>query len=233
MAAGKRPGGALAWRPLDFFWICDCSGSMESQGKIQTLNTAIREAIPAMRRVAGENPNARVRVRAVGFSQGARWHIEHPVPAEQFVWQDLVAAGQTDLGQALLLVAAQLRMPPMSERALPPVLVLISDGRPTDDFAGGLRSLLQLPWGRRAVRLAIAIGSDADPGPLRTFIANPLVPLLQAHNAETLVRYIRWASTAVVQAASAPRSQLGPAGNAAITVALPAPPASDDESLVW
>lgn len=206
---------------------------MESMGKVQALNTAIRDAIPAMRRVAAENPNARIRVRAVSFSDGARWHVAAPTPVEQFVWQDLKASGQTDLGQALVLVARELRMPPMSERALPPVLVLVSDGRPTDDFAGGLQSLLQLPWGRRSVRLAIAIGNDADPAPLRSFIANPLVPLLQAHNAETLVRYIRWASTAVVRAASSPPSQQRPALPPASNVPLPDPPPSDDNLLVW
>lgn len=202
-------------------------------GKIQALNTAIRDAIPAMRRVAAENPNARVRVRAVGFADGAHWHVATPTPVDQFVWQDLRASGQTDLGQALSLVAQELRMPPMSERALPPVLVLISDGHPTDDFAGGLQSLLQLPWGRRAVRLAIAIGTDADPAPLRAFIANPMVPLLQAHNAETLVRYIRWASTAVVRAASAPPSQHRPALPPVSNVPLPDPPTADDTTLVW
>jgi len=111
--------------------------------------------------------------------------------------------------------------------------VLLSDGRPTDDFSGGLRALLQLPWGKRAVRLAIAIGSDADPAPLRAFIANPLVPMLQAHNSETLVRYIRWASTAVVRAASAPPSQRWPVLSAAPNVPLPEPPPADEHNLVW
>ena len=50
----------------------------------------------------------------------------------------------------------------MSDRALPPVLVLISDGQPTDDFGKGLEDLLGQPWGKKAVRVAIAIGDDAD-----------------------------------------------------------------------
>ncbi|HXI19313.1 MAG TPA: tellurium resistance protein, partial [Chloroflexota bacterium] len=53
----RRPGGELATRPLHFIWITDCSGSMKSSGKIQSLNTAIREATPHMQRVADENPN--------------------------------------------------------------------------------------------------------------------------------------------------------------------------------
>jgi hypothetical protein len=38
-------------------------------------------------------------------------------------------------------------MPPMSDRALPPVPVPNSDGQPTDDFTGGLATLMQEPRG--------------------------------------------------------------------------------------
>ena len=37
----KRPGGELASRPLHFFWIVDCSGSMYGE-KIGTINHAIQ-----------------------------------------------------------------------------------------------------------------------------------------------------------------------------------------------
>ena len=68
----RRPGGELASRPLHFIWLADSSGSMEQDGKIQALNTAIREAVPHMRKVAEDNPNAQVLVRAVRFSSGAQ-----------------------------------------------------------------------------------------------------------------------------------------------------------------
>src|SRR5437764_1234634 len=77
-------------------------------------------------------------------------------------WTDLSADGQTDMGKALSILADEMKMPPMSERALPPVLVLISDGQPTDNFEKGLKQLLAQPWGKKAVRIAIAIGEDAD-----------------------------------------------------------------------
>ncbi len=38
----------------------------------------------------------------------------------------------------------------MGERALPPVLVLISDGQPNDDFDSGLKELLSKPWGKES-----------------------------------------------------------------------------------
>src|SRR5271169_3813569 len=166
----KRPGGELASRPLHFIWICDCSGSMQSDGKIQSLNNAIREAIPHMQRAADENPNAQVFVRAVTFSDGAQWHVAQPTPISDSKWTDLKAEGVTDMGRAIELIVDQLKIPPMSERALPPVLVLISDGQPTDDFRDSLRKLMDIPWGKRAVRIAIAIGDDADHEPLKAFI---------------------------------------------------------------
>lgn len=200
----RRPGGELASRPLHFIWIADSSGSMEQDGKIQALNTAIREAIPHMRKVAEDNPNAQVLVRAVKFSNGAQWHITQPTPVADFAWADLAAEGETDMGKALQLVAEQLKMPPMSERALPPVLVLVSDGQPTDDFESGLKELMEQPWGKKAVRIAISIGRDADPEVLQRFIGNSELKPLAANSPEALVRHIKWASTAVLKSASSP-----------------------------
>lgn len=203
----KRPGGEMATRPLHFIWLCDVSGSMSVDGKIESLNTAIRESIPEMQKAAGENPNAQVLVRAITFSSGAQWHIANETPAEDFKWEDLRADGVTDMGRAFLMVADQLKIPPMKDRALPPVLVLISDGHPSDDWKGGLQQLMDLPWGKKAVRIGIAIGRDANPDVLKQFIANPEIPLLTANNPEQLTRYIKWASTAVLKSASSPASQ--------------------------
>ncbi len=219
-----RPGGELSSRPLHFIWMADCSGSMSVDGKMQALNYAIRNAIPEMRRVADENPNAQVLVRAVKFSDGAQWHITNPTPVQDFNWVDLQAKGVTDLGKALGMVADQLKMPPMSERALPPVLVLVSDGQPTDEFNSGLKALMDEPWGKKAVRIAIAIGSDADLEVLQKFIGHPELKPLQANNPEALVNYIKWASTAVVKSASAPASQAaGSAQQPAANVPIPQP----------
>ena len=231
----RRPGGELATRPLHFIWVCDCSGSM-SGSKIQQLNHAIRESIPHMQVVADENPNADVLVRALRFSHGAQWHIAPAERVADFKWVDLKADGETDMGRALSMVADQLKMPPMAERALPPVLVLVSDGQPTDDFNAGLKALMDQPWGRKAVRIAIGIGDDADMDVLQKFIGNPEIKPLKADNAETLVRYIKWASTAVLKSASSPASQAQGA-TPATNVPIPAPPPavtnSADAGDVW
>ncbi len=225
----KRPGGELASRPLHFIWIADCSGSMSQEGKIQALNTAIREAIPHMQKVADENPNAQVLVRAIKFSDGAQWHISQPTSVDDFQWADLQADGVTEMGKAFSMVAEQLKIPPMTDRALPPVLVLISDGQPTDDYKSGLQELMDQPWGKKAVRIAIAIGRDADYDVLQQFIGNPELKPLEANNPEQLVRYIRWVSTVVLKSASAPASQSAAATPSTPNVPIPVIPDAADE----
>lgn len=205
MANLKRPGGELASRPLHFFWVVDCSGSM-SGDKIGTVNHAIQTTIPEMVDAANNNPNAQLLVRTLKFATGATWITPDPVKIEDFAWDDLFAAGLTDLGKAFDLLSAQLTIPPMTDRALPPVIVLLSDGQPTDDYKKSLDKLLHLPWGKKAVRIAIAIGQDADTDVLEEFTGNREL-VLQANNPEALVKMIKWASTAASQV-SAPASRV-------------------------
>lgn len=204
----QRPGGEYASRPLQMIWLLDCSGSMAEGGKIEALNNAIREVIPAVRKAAEGNPEIQFYVRAIKFSSGASWHIANPTPLSEFRWVDLNADGETDLGQALALLAEELRTLPHTARLLPPQIVLISDGKPTDDWRSGLQALLDTPWGKRAIRQAIAIGNDADHETLRRFIDNPERSVLRADNAEQLVRYFRYVSTSV--AATAPGKEPPP-----------------------
>jgi uncharacterized protein YegL len=206
----RRPGGGLAGRPLHFIWIADCSGSMQADGKIQALNNAIREAIPHLRDLAARNPHAQILVRALAFSSGTRWHVQEPVPVEKLVWHDLHAYGYTDLGAALTEVASVLRQPPMEPRSLPPALVLVSDGEPTDDFEAGIQALMAEPWGAKAVRLAIGIGRDADTDVLQRFIGRPEIRPVTAAHPEQLVQLVRWASTVASRMASTPA--VDPAG---------------------
>ena len=64
----QRPGGELATRPIHFFWVVDCSGSMHGE-KIGIVNNTIQECIPEMRSAADNNPNAQLLIRALQFHQ--------------------------------------------------------------------------------------------------------------------------------------------------------------------
>ncbi len=195
----KMPGGAISARPARFFWLVDCSGSM-SGAKIGQLNHSIAEAIPGIRALARSNPRALVEMQVLSFSTGARWVNPDPVNIDDFVWETQVAGGTTHLGRALHLLAEGLSPARMPGRGLTPIIVLLSDGLPTDaeEFETGLEAVLGQQWGQRAIRLAIAIGKDADAEVLARFVSDPEIGVLQADNTLELAEYIRWASIDVL-----------------------------------
>ena len=193
----------MANRPLHFFWMVDCSSSMAGD-RIGAVNHAIQECIEPMREEAAGNPNAQLYIHTLKFASGASWVTAEPVPIEEFAWEDVEANGITDMGKAFELLAGQLSMPPMPDRALPPVIVLLTDGYPTDDWKRPLEKLLKMPWGKKAVKVAIAIGKDAERSVLEAFTGNPEA-VLDAGNPEVLTHFIKWAST-VASAVSNPTS---------------------------
>ncbi len=245
VTAPRRPGGLMTSRPLHFIWLADGSGSMRVDGKIQALNNAIREAIPHMQAVARENPHASVFVRAIRFADDARWLGEEPVPVSEYRWNDMEAGGVTALGAALKMVGDALEPPLMNDRALPPVLALITDGLPTDDFQAGLQHLMSKPWGKQALRIVVAIGEDASSNEaqeiFREFVANDAIKPFQANNPEALVEHIRWVSTAVLKSVSSPASQVAhsatgkPGSGSNLVMSVPLAPKSDlmSDADVW
>ena len=196
-------GGPMARRQLHVVYILDRSGSMNASGKIQSLNVAMIESLPLLREAARDNVTADVFVRVLLFSDGAHWATPEAAAVETYRWTPIDAEGLTDLGAALELLARVLESPPMPERALPPVLVLVSDGQPTDDYRAGLARVLASTFGARALRLAVAIGRDADLEVLQEFIGvdSDLHPV-QADEPDAVIDAIRWASTAATNAAA-------------------------------
>lgn len=230
---GDRLGGTIARRPLHFFWILDLSSSMAEADKIDALNFAIRETIPHLRSAAAGNPHVQVLVRVLGFATTARWVTGAPVPVEQFEWSDLSIEpdGLTELGSALHEMALEMAVLSETGRGMAPVMVLVSDGRPTTtagpSFRAGLEELMAQPWGEKAHRFAIGVGKDADPEVLRRFIGHAEIPLVQAGSPERLVSMLRWASTVAVQSS-----------DPGVAPAVLQPPWFDDdgegdEPLIW
>ncbi|WP_373086109.1 VWA domain-containing protein [Sneathiella sp.] len=200
---------AIARRQLQILLAIDCSGSMQGD-RIASLNYAMRTALPELRNVAAENPEVDVRMSVLRFASTAEWQIEAPEPVEKVQWTDLTAEGETHMGDALHLLAARLTADAMPGRQLPPVVVLASDGYPTDDFEAGFEAFFAADHTMSAIRLAVAIGSDADNEMLGRFIRHPELKPLKANNATDLVKYIKWATTAPVKAASSPTNSPDP-----------------------
>ena len=208
---------------------------MKIQGKIQALNNAIHECIPATREANRSNAFADMVVRAIRFSTGAQWHIAAPTPVEDFVWSDLEASGVTDLGAAIRLLGSELIPEKMGRRALPPVVVLVSDGSPTDEWETALAEFNGTGWGQkgRTVRVAVAIGRDADKEVLAAFTGNPET-VFEADSAQRLADLIKWASVTLSKHASSGASRIDSgAGEGLLLPPPPVPVEVDDDDDTW
>jgi uncharacterized protein YegL len=226
--------GGTARRSLRFIVLVDVSGSMAGD-KIQAVNRAMRECIPEMRKNNQDNPFAEMFVEVITFGTGAVWHVPR-TSVDQFNWRDLQAAGVTDLGAAVDLVTEALDVQNMGKRNLPPVLLLLSDGQPTDDWELAVRRFEATPWGKpgRTVRIAVAIGEGADKGVLARVTGNAET-VLDADRATTLVQLIKWASISVTKSHSTSMATAG-AGGAPAPAPLPPPPVtvpSDGDDEPW
>jgi len=231
------PLGAVSRSKLHFFWLADSSGSMAAQGKIEALNNAIQECIPATREANANNAFADMMVRAISFSSGARWHVAEATSVENFVWKDVEPGGVTDLGAAISLLSSELTPEKMGRRALPPVIVLLSDGAPTDEWEKSLENFNKTGWGRpgRTVRIAVAIGQDANKEVLAQFTGNEET-VFEANNAQRLADLIKWASVTLSKYASSGASQIDrvPGDAPALPPLPPIPEEADDDDLqLW
>ena len=193
-----QPGGEQERRPLQVIFLLDCSSSMQGE-KIAALNSAIKDVLPALKDADEKTVEGRLQMRSIGFGSGAWWHIAKPTDIADVVWTDLPANGVTDLGRALGLLDQGLDRESLGTHFLPPVLILVSDGQPTDSWMQPLAKLKSNRYWKHCVRLAIAIGQDAAHAPLKAFIDHPELEVLQADNARALGQYIRWSTTRVTE----------------------------------
>jgi uncharacterized protein YegL len=197
----RMPGGGISRRPLHFIIMADCSGGMKGE-KIQALNFAIADMLPQLATWERDQEQAQVLVRAIAFATEPLWHIREPVPVSGIHWKPLrpVEKGLTNMGPAFAMVADVLAPGQLERRALQPALLLITDGMATDPPGGleaGLNALMSQPAGRAALRLAVAIGRDAQSDALKSFIGDPSVPVLVAENTEDIASRLVVASLAV------------------------------------
>jgi uncharacterized protein YegL len=191
-------------RTMVLFFVIDTSGSMDGS-KIGAVNVAIEEVIPAIREVSDENADAQIKIAALEFSSGARWITGNgPVEAEQFRWNYLDASGVTDFGAACKTLNDKLSTKAFMQEAtgsFAPAIFLLSDGEPTDDWHSSLTLLKKNNWFKAGVKVAIAIGDDANKDMLKEFTGS-MEAVLETHNAATLKKMIKFVSVRASQVAS-------------------------------
>jgi uncharacterized protein YegL len=189
---------------MALFFVIDTSGSMDGS-KIGAVNTSIEEVIPAIKEVSNDNADAQIKIAALEFSSGARWITANgPVECDQFRWNYLDAAGVTDFGAACRALNEKLSTKAFMQEAtgsFAPAIFLLSDGEPTDEWQSALQTLRQNNWFKAAVKVAVAIGDDANKDVLKEFTGS-MEAVLEVHNTAMLKKMIKFVSVRASQVAS-------------------------------
>ena len=190
---GLLDNESIPRRKMTLFFVIDTSGSM-CGSKIGSVNDAIENVLPMIGEISDENPDAEINVAALEFSTGTRWLYDEPKDAKEFIWQKVEADGLTSLGEACEELNKKLSrnggFMSSPSGCFAPAIILLSDGGPTDNFEGGLRVLQGNSWYKSAIKIAIAIGDDADKDVLQQFTGSSEAGIT-VHNIDALKKMIR------------------------------------------
>jgi uncharacterized protein YegL len=184
-------------RPLPVVILADVSGSMQEHGKIQALNLAVREMLDTFR--TEDRMSAEIHVAVVTFGGAARMHINLQ-PASKVTWADMTANDSTPLGAAIDLARQLLEdRNTLPSRAYRPTVVLVSDGQPNpgDGWQEALTALLTSERGKKAQRMAVGIGPDADMNVLKQFVGTAEGKVHQAQDARQIREFFQFVTMSV------------------------------------
>ncbi len=183
-------------RPLPVLILADISGSMSEHGKIESLNQALTEMLAAFGAESQEASQIQVAVITFG---GETAQLHTPLsPAASVKWAPVNASGRTPMGGAIRLATSLVEdRTKVPGRAYRPVIVLASDGVPTDEWQKPIEELLLSERGRRADRFALAIGDDADRAMLSAFVNDASRPVLAASEARQIQKFFNWVTMSV------------------------------------
>lgn len=182
-------------RRLPIYLVFDTSGSMSGEA-IAAVNTGLQTLLSALR----QDPYAleTAYLSLITFDSSAR--VVTPL-TEVAVFQptQLKASGLTELGAALGLLAERIeadvaKNTPTQKGDWRPLVFLMTDGEPTDDWRAGLARLKEVSTG---IVVACAAGPKANTDVLNQI--TEAVVRLDTADSSTFNAFFKWVSAASIQ----------------------------------
>lgn len=209
---GKFKTAVPTLRPLPVVLLLDVSGSM-SGDKIKALHTAATEMIQSF--ADQQLKETEIIVSIITFGQTVDLHIGTPqqpyLPVTKLRDDGLgtfTARGGTPMGVALSMAKDLIEdRDATPKRAYRPIVVLVSDGQPNDDWREPMKTFLTTGRTANCQRYSVAIGYDADEKVLRQFAQDDNAFFLAA-DAASLADTFRKVSTQAIDNES--KSRMAP-----------------------
>lgn len=168
--------------------------------KIASLNEAVRRMLSTFVKEESQANEFLISIITFGGSASLAYA---PTPASELAYTDLTADGGTPLGAALdqarALIEDRKQMP---SRAYRPLVVLVSDGVPTDSWESNLGHFIRDGRSAKCDRMALGIGREAYEGQgratLERFIAGTERQVFEAKDVDEIQNFFKFVTMSVV-----------------------------------
>lgn len=210
-------------RRLPVYLLLDCSTSMTGEPIL-----AVNDGLGLIYRLLIADPQAieTVAISVISFSSQV---VKTPLESiEQFQPPMLTANGMTNMGEAFRVLAHSIESElvlntPTQRGDYRPIVFLLTDGEPTDDYTYPLQDLQALRGSRRPTIVTLACGKEANTQMLHQVTDN--VFLMETVSGDTIREFFKWISGSVTQASRS----VGTAGDQTLTM----PPPSSIPGITW
>jgi uncharacterized protein YegL len=180
-------------RRLPVYLVLDTSGSMTGE-PIEAIKNGLSTLLTALR----SDPHAleTAYLSVITFDSDAR-QVVPLTDLASFQEPTLTAQGTTSMGEALSLVSSCIerevqKSSPEQKGDWKPLVFLMTDGQPTDDWQRGLSNFKNIKTG---MVVACAAGSGADATILKQITDN--VVMLDTADKATIAAYFKWVSSSI------------------------------------
>ncbi len=180
-------------RRLPVYLVLDVSGSMTGE-PIEAVKNGVQVLVSTLRQDPYALESAHLAV--ITFDSSAR-QIVPLTELAAFQMPSIAATGTTALGEALALLADRIeaevaKTTPERKGDWKPLVFLMTDGAPTDDWKKGLEALKRV---RTGVFVACAAGPGAETAILRQI--TEAVVKLDTADSSTIKAFFKWVSASV------------------------------------
>lgn len=171
----------VAKKVCPVIFILDTSLSMSDPDAgvpIGALNSTMENILSELEAMDKNNSYADIKVAVLTFSDEAKWLNKNLLTPKEIKdsFKQLEAKGLTSMGAAFKELKQKLSVSRgfMQNAAgfTEPVLFLLSDGEPTDDWEAALKELKENNWYKHAIRVAVGYGSQVNEKVLKKFTQN-------------------------------------------------------------
>ena len=165
--------------------------------RISVLNDAVKKMLRTLAKYEREATEFLVGI----ITFGADTRLILPLsPASDVRFTDLQASGDTPLGKALDIAKQIIEdKGQVPSRAYKPLVILVSDGEPNDDWQEKLNNFITKGRTAKCDRMALAISKEADRNMLSKFIEGTDHSVFEADNAEQITGFFKFATMSFVQ----------------------------------